>query len=105
MGGLLAVPLILVLAVCVMALVVWASRRQGGALGLRPGILLPPHARAILLRLFAAVWWIMIIAVLIPGRLCRCPDHLQDRPLASAFVTAGHVRGGTSAAAGSRVAV
>jgi hypothetical protein len=29
MGGLLAVPLILVLAVCVMALVVWASRRQG----------------------------------------------------------------------------
>ena len=77
MGGLLAVPLILVLADCVMALVVWASRRQGGALGLRPGILLPPHARAILLRLFAAVWWIMIIAVLIPTlrELARVWDH------------------------------
>jgi hypothetical protein len=66
MGGLIAVPLILVLAGLVMALVVWASRRQGGALGLRPGILLPPHARAMLLRLFAAVWWIVIISVLIP---------------------------------------
>ena len=79
MGGLLAVPLILVLAVCVMALVVWASRRQGGALGLRPdlGILVPPNARAILLRLFAAVWWIMIIAVVIPTlrELARVWDH------------------------------
>jgi hypothetical protein len=41
MGGFLAVPLILALAGCVMALVVWASRRQGGALGKGPGILLP----------------------------------------------------------------
>jgi hypothetical protein len=77
MGGFLAVPLILVLAGCVMALLVWASRRQGGALGMRAGILLPPHARAMLLRLFAAVWWIVIIAVLILilRELARVRDH------------------------------
>jgi hypothetical protein len=77
MGGLLAVPLIIALVGVVMALVVWASRRQGGRLGMRAGILFPPHARAMLLRLFAAVWWIVIIAVLILTlrELARVWDH------------------------------
>ena len=61
-----------------MALVVWASRGQGGALGFRPGLgtLVPPNARAILCA-YRSGRRNRIIAVVIPTlrELARVWDH------------------------------